>query len=96
MSGLVNTDILANKITGLASVTPVEVGFRPSRVEVTNATTNMHYSLTDGATNIQIQTGSTGVITQSAAAAGVSLKMLANGFQVKSSASDEILYKAIR
>lgn len=89
-----NTDV--GVVVGTATSTSVVTGYQPRAVKVFNETTNMQYELVDGATNIQITTGSTGAVTQSAAAAGVSLSMLKNGFKVKSSASDSLVYQAIR
>ena len=96
MSNLVNGNVVTGVATGKATSTSVEIGFEPSSVQVFNETTNMEYELTNGATNIKITTGSTGAVTMSAASAGVSLSMLRNGFKVKSSASDKLVYKAIR
>ena len=96
MSNLVNGNVVTGTATGTATSTSVEIGFQPSNVQVFNETTNMEYELTSGATNIKITTGSTGAVTQSAASAGVSLSMLKNGFKVASSASDKLVFKAIR
>ena len=96
MSNLVNGNVVTGVATGEATSTSVTVGFEPSSVEVFNETTNMEYELTNGASNIKITTGSTGAVTMSAASAGVSLSMLKNGFKVKSSAADKLVYKAIR
>ena len=96
MSNLVNGNVVTGVATGTATSTTVTLGFQPSAVNVLNVTTNKEYDLVNGATNIKIITGSTGVITYSAAASGVSLSMLSNGFKAASSASDELVYTAIR
>ena len=95
-TNLVNGNVEIGVATGVATATEITIGFQPRAVKVFNETTNMQYELVDGATNIQITTGSTGAVTQSAASAGVSLSMLKNGFKVKSSASDSLIYQAIR